>query len=112
MTTDIENIALTLLKIFNEPKNCYYDNYNRITSNIIITWNKSIINNPNFHNVLIRKLKQYIKELYVVRDFDDTTTFNFRNCEVNMNYISDYDETKTHFIFTKLSYLGDIRDFN
>lgn len=107
----IEKIALAFMKLFNEPENCFHDEFFRAKSDIIIPWDKVIINCPNFHNILIRKLKTYISELYVVRDFEDITTFNFRGCEVNMDYSSDFGGTNTVFTFTKLSYPGDMRDF-
>jgi hypothetical protein len=108
---NIEKIAVAFMKVFNEPKKCYRDEFNRAKSNVIISCKGDA---SNFHNFLISELKKRIEGLSVVRETRDITTFGFRDSEVSMNYTSIYEEGKinTDLTFTLLSYSGDMRDFD
>ena len=112
---DMCDVIKTFMKLFIDKNECYRDLYNRPYSGTIIYWNNDPkfinIKTPNFHELFICELMKRIDTLYSIGGDNKKTILKFNNCNIMLNYNSDYSETSniTTFNFTLLDDVKDIR---
>lgn len=101
-SVDVKNVVAVFMNVFNENNKCSRDSYDRPTATVNISTSE--------FNQLSSELISRINGLTVLRDDNYIVTYKYYDCEVNMEYIAH--TSGTMLTFTKLSYLGDIRDFD
>ena len=104
--TDFNNVVSAFMKVFNEDKKCFRDEFNRPKSDIEYRFGSD-----DDDNYFVNELKNRIEGLNLVRINGNIATFSLDGCEVNVDYMLSRDPSVTILTFTKLSYIGDTRDF-
>ena len=103
--TDFNNVVSAFMKVFNEDKKCFRDEFNRPKTDI------QYQSGTNDDNYFVDELKNRIEGLGLVRINGNIATFSLGGCEVNVDYMLSHDPSVTILTFTKLAYPGDTRDF-
>ena len=112
---DMCDVIKAFMKLFIDKNECYRDLYNRHCSGTVIYWNDDSryinIKTNNFHELFINELIKRIDTLYSIGGDNKKTILKFSNCNIMLNYNSDYGESGniTTFNFTLLDDVKDIR---